>query len=311
MRGMQRSLLPGVLALLAVACVPRSGRIESNRFQHERYPYAVFFVEPVDPAAPFGKAWRVDALSPATARERELKGGDEYTLNRIYDLNEDGRGDFERLEQRYDLLLEHASANAAMWIATFPLAERATPAMTAEQSALGVLARRYITAMAAEGEIVPSFGPESTEAPASSAAIAVESTRACSLSEREALRSDVSFSQGGEQRKVSVVMVRTGYHERITDGAGGAGRYPVFMVIGVMAKPEQRAALEPEFQSLLDHTVLGDSGLGLSMHGVNTCGSQAPEPATGGAEQPAAAPAEPSPEQGLAPMPPEEAPAPQ
>src|SRR5687767_11470762 len=117
---MQRSFLPGVLALLALACVPKSGRIESNRFQHQRYPYAVFFDEPVDPAAPFGKAWRVDNLTEST-RESALKGGDAYTLNRVYDLNEDGRGDFERLEQRYDLLLEHTVGNAAMWITTFPL----------------------------------------------------------------------------------------------------------------------------------------------------------------------------------------------
>jgi hypothetical protein len=307
---MQR-LLPGVLALLAFGCVPKSGRIESNRFQHQRYPYAVFFDEPVDPAAPFGKAWRVDNLTES-AREGAVKSGDAYTLNRVYDLNEDGRGDFERLEQRYDLLLEHRSDNAAMWIATFPLAERALPAASGDTGALGALASRYATTMAAQGELAPAFGPESSEAPAGTAQASIEHVRACSLSEREALRADVAFAKNGEQRSATIVMVRTGYLDRVTDGANGAGRYPVFMVVGVMARPEQRPALEGEFQRLLDHTVLGDQGMGLSMHGVNTCGSQAPAPPTAGMEAapPPATPESDRPEDQLAPMPAEDTPAP-
>jgi hypothetical protein len=313
---MQRKLLPGMLALLAIACVPKSGRIESNRFQHQRYPYAVFFAEPVDPAAPFGKSWRIDHLTEST-RESGVKSGAAYTLNRVYDLNEDGRGDFERLEQRYDLLLEHTSDNAAMWITTFPLAERAVPAASGDTSALGGLAARYAEAMAAQAELSPVFGPESSEVPAGSAQVRVEQVRACSLSEREALRADIGFAKAGEQRSASIVVVRTGYQETVTDGVNSASRYPVFMVLGVMARPEQRPALEGEFQRLLDHTVLGDKHMGLSMHGVNTCGSQAPEPVSSGAETPnsgaetpaTATPDSATPEELLAPMPPEEAPA--
>jgi hypothetical protein len=331
---MQRSFLPGMLALLAGACVSKSGRIESNRFQHQRYPYAVFFDEPVDPAAPFGKLWRVDNLTEST-RETTLKGGDDYTFNRVYDLDADGRGDFERLEQRYDLLLEHASDNAAMWITTFPLAERALPAASGDTSQLATLATRYAAAMAAQGELSPAFGPDSSEAPAGSAQASIERTRACSLSEREALRADLGFASGGEQRSASIVVVRTGYQETVTDGVSSADRYPVFMIVGVMARPEQRPALEGEYQRLLDHTVLGDKHMGLSMHGVNTCGSQAPQPPNsgaetpgsgaetpgsgaetpGGAESPTGSPAPAAsdsgnPEDMLAPMPPEETPTP-
>jgi hypothetical protein len=308
MPGMPRSLIPCLLAVLAFACVPKTGRLESNRFQHERYPYAVFFPEPVDPAAPFGKSWRIDNLTEST-REPAVKSGAAYTLNRVYDLNQDGRGDFERLEQRYDLLLEHTSDNAAMWVATFPLAERAVPGPDGETSALAVLAGRYAKAMATQGELAPEFGPESSEAPAAGAQASVERIRACSLSEREAVRADVAFAKQGEQRSASIVLVRTGYTDKVTDGVG-AGRYPVFMILGVLARTEQRAALEGEFQRLLDHTVLGDQGMGLSMHGVNTCGSQAPEPPNTGAEVPAAAvPGADNPESQLQQMPPEEAPA--
>jgi hypothetical protein len=256
------------MALLAMACLPKAGRLESNRFQSDRYPYAVFYAEGATRNAPFGATWRVDNLN-ASASRQGTKEGDAYTLNRVYDLNDDGRGDFQRLEQRYDLLLENSKQDAAMWLATIPLSQKQGDLELSE------LATRYVRAMAASGELVPTFGPENTEAPTQDAAvIRVDAQKACTLSKRAALRVDVSFDKPGAQRTATLTFVRTGYTDRVYDGASGSGRYTILMVVGLMAHPEQRAALEPDYESLLDHTVLGDKGLGLSLTGEHTCGAQ-------------------------------------
>jgi hypothetical protein len=287
-----------MLVLLGISCVPASGRLEANRFQHQRYPYAVFYSDTQHRDAPFGPHWRIDRGAerpePTTS-----KAGGRYALNRVYDLNGDGRGDFERLEQRYDLLLENTQQDATLWLATFPIAERDA------STNLSGLARRYAEAMAAQGELVPNFGPEMSAAPTGNdARTELVSERSCALSKRESLRVDVTFTRGSDQRAAALVFVRTGYIERVFDGANGHGKYPVIMVIGNMAHADKRAALEPDFQSLLDHTVLGDQGLGLSMNGENTCGSAHIEESAGAEQKPVTSPAEqPSPEQLLAPMP--------
>lgn len=303
MPGMRRSYLACVLLMSALACVPKNGRLEANRFQHERYPYAVFYSDPDRPSAPFGASWRIDNLTARGRRRGSGKSGDAYNVNRIYDLDGNGRGDFQRLEQRYDLLLEHTGVNAAIWIATFPLADRHA------NIALDALAKEYVRAMAAQGELAPSFGPENITADASSTATEeLTNARACQVSKREALRVDASFAKGDEKRAATLVFVRTGYSERVYDGLTGQARYAVFMVAGIVAKPAQRPALEADFQRLLDHTVLGDKGLGLSMKAEHTCGLSAPAGADAPNAQPA--PAEPadSPDQLLAPMPPQEPP---
>ena len=37
------------LGLAAAACMPKAGRLEINRFQHDEYPYAVFYTPEGDP----------------------------------------------------------------------------------------------------------------------------------------------------------------------------------------------------------------------------------------------------------------------
>ena len=302
---MQRHWFVGSMALLAAACMPQAGRLESNRFQHERYPYAVFYPKGASRSAPFGAAWRVENLNAASSRTG-TKHGDAYTLNRVYDLNDDGRGDFERLEPRYDLLLENTTQDAAMWLATVPLAQKESDTQLPE------LAARYVRAMAASGELVPEFGPESTVPPAqSSAVLRIDGQKPCSLSKREALRVDASFDQQGAQRATTLTFVRTGYTDRVYDGASGSGRYPVLMVVGIMAHSDKRRALEPDYESLLDHTVLGDKGLGLSLNGEHTCSADsAPAAASSGGETPTPTPAAEGdlrPEDVLQPMPKDEA----
>jgi hypothetical protein len=287
-----------MLVLSGVSCVPASGRLEANRFQHQRYPYAVFYSDTQHRDAPFGPNWRIDHGAERPEPTTSKTGG-RYALNRVYDLNGDGRGDFERLEQRYDLLLENTQQDATLWLATFPLAEREAG------TNLSGIARHYAEAMGAQGELVPDFGPEKNVSPASSdARTEVANERSCELSKRESLRVDVTFTRASDRRTAALVFVRTGYEERVFDGANGHAKYPVIMVIGNMAHADKRAALEPDFQSFLDHTVLGDQGLGLSMKGENTCGSAHIEASAGSEQKPVTNPAEePTPEELLAPMP--------
>src|SRR4051812_33817060 len=106
---------PAFLALLvvtaasALACVPKQGRLESNRFQHQQYPYAVFYADEGHPEAPFGPGWQVENFALEQGRRYAPKVTAEYTVRQTYDLNGDGRGDFERVEALYDLLLVKGS----------------------------------------------------------------------------------------------------------------------------------------------------------------------------------------------------------
>lgn len=263
------------LALLALSCVPKSGRLESNRFQHDRYPYAIFYETPGHPDAPFGSSWRVDNYAESTDRRHVPKQESGYIIERTYDLNGDGRGDFERAEQLYDLLLVHRSKNARMWVRTLPLSAQAS------EEALSVLAKRYADTMAASGEIAPPFGPEATNA-ARPGAATLREERSCAISKREAERVEVTLP-GAPEKRASFVLVRSGYYERVFDGASGAGKYAVLLVLGAEAPAADFDSVVPDFERLLDHTVLGDVGLGLSMNAENTCG---PAGAGAGGEAP-------------------------
>ncbi len=278
------------LSLAAGACVPKNGRLEINRFQHEEYPYAVFYLPDGDPVKPLGGDWRVSNFSVEPGNRYAAKKGPEYITERRYDTTGDGQPDKTQYESFYDLLLDHAQQDASMWVRTVPIPPED------KDKALSVLADRYLEAVGSAGKVLVPFG---VEAPTSTVdkrfATRVFHSETCTVSKREAYRVDfevadvdplqVSSAQARWQRG-AVVLVRTGYGHRVTSASGYVD-YPALMALGLSARPQDFAALAPDFERLLKQTVLGDVGQGLSMNGETTCQLTAP---TAGGETPAASP---------------------
>jgi hypothetical protein len=277
------------LGLAASACVPKAGRLEINRYQSEEYPYAVFYVPDGDPVKPLGGDWRVDNFAYEAGNRYTPKQGPDYVVERRYDISGDGVPDVAKLEPFYDLLLEHGQKDASMWIRTVPV-----PAKDKDKE-LAALAERYVESVSGNGMVAVRFGAEE---PAGSVgksfASRVLHTQSCTVSKRDAYRIDFEVASVGQAQlsdqarwqRGAVAFVRTGYGHRVTNGSGHAD-YPAMMAIGISARPEDFAALEPDFERLLTQTVLGEVGKGLSMKGETTCQLSAATPSSGGETAPA------------------------
>ncbi len=281
---MKRTLLAACFLSLA-SCMPTHGRLEVNRFQHETYPYAVFYTAEGDPLSPLGKAWRTANFEPDEQGGYRTKRGREHEIVRSYDTDADGSADTQEKGLLYDLLLQHAEKDATMWVSTTPIApkERELP--------LSVFAERYVEAAAAAGEI-PAGLPDLANT--GRVASHILHTQPCEVSKREALQIDFELADtaqpgaGVQWRRGRVVMVRTGYEHRVQQVSTGqtTSAYPVLMTIGIGAKAADFATFEPDFDTLLQRTVLGDRHQGLSMNGQSSCGSLSAA-STSGAEAPA------------------------
>jgi hypothetical protein len=273
-----------LLGLLAAthmlpACIHAQGRLESNRFQHRAYPYAVFYADGGRPDAPLGPGWKVENFRFPDKKHMYPLAGMGFTTLRGFDANRDGKLDNRREELFYDLLLSHKGPAGAMWVRSVPLAHADAALAPSE------LAQRYVSAAVEQGRVAASFGMELAALPARSGAGHGSS---CELSKRSAYRIDFELPAGkvGSTRHAardgSVVVVQTPYR-------ADAG-HPVVLLIGRSSAPEHATALEHDFEKLLAATVLGDLHAGLSMKGGHTCArSAAPTAAQSNGATPAEA----------------------
>lgn len=270
---MQHAWIAAAL-VLATGCVPKTGRLESNRYQHEEHPYAVFYGEEGTPNAPLGGTWQVENFTLAQGKYLP-KNAPELMVERGYDLTGDGQPEARERVPFYDLLLAQTRSDDRMWVRTVPLSG-------AEADAdLRMLAERYVSAASHAAKVAAPFGTELTSHSASASATHnVLHMQPCALSKRDALRVDFELTTSpSDTRRGSVVLVRTGYGHRVAH-AGAYKDFPVLMLVGLSTRPERAAVLEPDFERLLKQTVLGEIGRGLSMHGSHTCGLT--EPTSGG-----------------------------
>lgn len=266
--------------------MPKAGRLEINRFQHDEYPYAVFYTPEGDPLRPLGGSWQVDNFSVEAGTNRYVpKQGPEYASERSYDVDGNGTPEVVKREVFYDLLLDHAQKDATMWVRTVPVSAKD------RDKDLKTLGERYVDSVARSGNVAVPFGAESPVGPSGKRFVSQTlHAEGCTVSKREAHRVDFEIADVDQAniaqahwKRASVVLVRTGYGHRVENGNGGHTDYPVLMALGLSAKPEDFAALEGDFERLLKQTVLGDVGQGLSMNGETTC-SLSREPATSGGE---------------------------
>jgi hypothetical protein len=259
-----RILLAGVLscAFGAAACVSSTGRLEQNRFQHEIYPYALFYPPQGRAEAPLGPHYQLENFRSPDGRHRYQKAGDGYTIARSYAAETPPRRERELF---YDLLLSRDTPPAAIWIRSAPLSE------ADRELPLETLAQRYLENAARLGRVAVPMGLEELPASNKRWGLRASSRLPCQLSKREALRIDFEVENARAARSLSepswkagsVVLVRSGYLAR--------GRYPVLLLVGRSSAPEDGAQLETDFERLLERLVLGDKGQGLAMKGGHTC----------------------------------------
>jgi hypothetical protein len=266
------------LALLLGACASAPGRLEANRFQHDVYPYSLFYAETGSAEYPLGAHYTVENFESRDGRHRYARLGPEFTIDRSY---RDESPAMVGREPFYDLLLAREQPWARFWLRSVPLAkaERDTSLLT--------LAQRYVDAVAESGRATPPFGLEEPLKLAARVELREVTTRTCELSKREAVRLDFALQNPAaahslnepEWLYVSLVIIRTGYYART--------HYPVLLLAGRTAATARDDTLDRDFERLLDRLVLGDKGQGLSMKGGHTCGAHAAE-TSGGADLPTA-----------------------
>jgi hypothetical protein len=259
---------------LATGCATSPGRLEANRFQHEAYPYALFYADGGRAEYPLGPHYKLENFYSPDGRHRHARLGGEFTIDRTY---RDESPAVVGNEAFYDLLFSRDEPNARFWLRTVPLAQADAG------TALGTLSQRYLDAVAKSGRAAAPFGLE-READAHPAELRNVRTFACELSKRAALRIDFELENPGakrtldepEWRGVSVVLVQTGYFAR--------EHYPVVLLVGRESDKPGDATLAHDFDRMLTQLALGDKGLGLTMKGGSTCTEEGPQAA---AESPA------------------------
>jgi hypothetical protein len=267
-----------LLTLLLGACASAPGRLEANRFQHEVYPYSLFYAETGSAEYPLGAHYTVENFESRDGRHRYARLGPEFTIDRSY---RDESPAMVGREPFYDLLLARDQPWARFWLRSVPLAkaERDTPLLT--------LAQRYVDAAAESGRATPPFGLEEPLKVATRVELREVKTRSCELSKRDAVRLDFALQNPEAAHRlnepewlyVSLVIIGTGYYART--------HYPVLLLAGRTAAAAHDETLDRDFERVLDRLVLGDKGQGLSMKGGHTCGANAAE-SSGGAVTPAA-----------------------
>ena len=262
------------IALCSAACVASSGRLESNRFQHADYPYALFYSPYGKRETPLGPHYRLENYRSPDGSHLHPRSGTGFSITRSYP---DTSPPLAQREPFYDLLLSRDQPKAAFWVRSVPL-QVAQGAL-----ALDALADRYLLNVANSGRVAVTMGLEGDPHAARQYQVRTLHKRGCELSKREALRIDFEVEDAASPpgapvwKRGSVVLVRSGYVAR--------DKFPVLLLAGRSSAPEDAEALEPDFDRMLTQLVLGDKGQGLSMKGGHSCGlSGGPEPA------PAAAP---------------------
>jgi hypothetical protein len=271
-----------ICALLASACATAPGRLEANRFQHDVYPFALFYPDGGRAEYPLGPHYTVENFYSPDGHHRHPRLGGEFTIDRTY---RDESPAVVASESFYDLLLSRDQPKARFWLRSVPLAQAEV------STTLATLSEQYLAAVAKAGRAAAPFGLE-REAAANAAHVRNVRNRPCELSKREALRVDFELENLGAERtldepawrSVSVVLVHTGYFARV--------HYPVVMLVGRESDKADDPILTHDFDRMLGQLALGDKGLGLTMKGGTTCGSEGAQ----GALEPAqnAAPAGPA-----------------
>ena len=255
------------LSLAVTACASSPGRLETNRFQHELYPFSLFYGDGANAEHPLGADYTLENYEVREGPKFYAKLGPDFTIERAY---RDQQPAVLGREPFYDLSLKRAQPQAQVWLRSVPL----SPA-DAEQP-LGVLAQRYVSAAQKSARPTPPFGVEAAPQVDAGAAAKDVHWRACELSKREAVRLDFALANPAaadklnepESFQTSVVLVRSGYFSHT--------RYPVLIVAGKSSPLANDAKLDADFDRMLELLVLGDKYKGLSMKGGHTCGKQAP-----------------------------------
>ncbi len=98
-----------------------------------------------------GADWLLDNYQLKNGEPSALKSGEEYTIERSFDTDDDGEWDAKTMGPLYDLLFTHKKKDAEIWLQTVPVSGRD------EGKELGVLAARYGKAASGSGTVFVRF----------------------------------------------------------------------------------------------------------------------------------------------------------
>lgn len=311
---MRNILVGSVLALCSLTgCGSKGGTFKPTYFQSSNYPYAILYQgNGAEELA--GPDWRIDNFRQVRSKLVE-KGGDKYLVSRAYDLNDDGKVDVNKEEHFYDVLLEHRTKDASLWVRAVPLS------VSDDRKELNVFAERYVDSASGTGQIAVHFGSEVTVSVGKRFASRTVGVSNCRVAGKPALVVDfevanvdqLELSESARWSRGRVAFIKPGYYYPVAVGTR-VTKYPVLLLVGLSSTPSEFGALAPHFDALLGRIALGVKGDVSSAPTVkaktgHTC--QVPDvqpPSTSGGESPSI-PAEKSTSPEL-PPPPSDAPPP-
>lgn len=285
MRAMLTRLCIFFVALVGLAaCAAHPSGFKTSTFDHPKYHYKI------PPAAGAGAgiisdAWLLENYALAEGVPKKPKVGSDYEFVREYDFEDDGVIDARKKELYYDIRLVHRKRDAVIFVRTVPLTR------TESGKDIDVFAKRYVESAAGSGQVLVRFGNDGPVGTVGGHfASRTLSSGACRVAGHSAYRMDyevasveqLELAREARWTRGRVVMVETPYKAVFPLGPMRRVQYPVLLIAGFVAEPEDFETLRGDFEHML--------GL-LDIKGKSGSSCTAAEVPAAQAEQPAAPPA--------------------
>jgi len=219
-RGLQRvvlGLLMWVVACGLVGCVATpNGSFDDKGYRHTAYGYRVDAVHAPDPKIAnenlLGNDWKADNFYRDDAtKELVQKATEDYRTTYEFDVDGDGKSDYEKEKFLYDLRFKHLKRDAVIWLRTLPLSD------DLKNKDLRVLLQRYVDEVSGAGFEAVKLGPTTTIIREKRFAASVIDRGPFKLGEQDAYETtfdvanvdEVTISPHARRTRVRIVLVRT------------------------------------------------------------------------------------------------------
>lgn len=247
-----------------LACSPSAtGGFDDKGYQHAIYDYRVDATHPADAAIPdenlLGNDWKIDNFYRTGHKGVAPKETDGYLTKYGFDINDDGKIDFEKDDYLYDLRFKHLQRDAVIWLRTVPLSDEL------RNKELRVLVQRYVDEVSGAGFEAVKLDPTTTLLREKRFGASVISRARLKLAEQEAYETtfdvanvdELAINPNARRTRVRIVLVRTPFIYATRGAHSGKHEFGVLMLLGYANLPEDFATDEKAFELLLDHTVIG------------------------------------------------------
>lgn len=230
-------------------------------FRHPEYPLQVGYGTSA-PGEVLGPHWQLENFQYKNGVAKKPKRSRDYTVEYALDRNDDGKPDLTETWPAVDLRYVHDTTRAVIWLETFPVSSRLAETeprvlakgivdgLSGEVTRTAAYARQRGVELRSEGRTVTTF-------------VRQEST--CMMGDDEAYSmefeiADVDQIKLDPERRIRIarlIVIRTG----LTWGRPrSTARFPVMMVVGYSARPEDYPTFTPDFEMFLADIGVGQEG---------------------------------------------------